>query len=257
MGRLDGKVAIVTGAGKGIGRSIAHLFSEEGAAVGIIDVDEEAGAAAAAEIAERSGARAAFACANVSNESAVREAVAKIAGELGGPTVLVNNAGISVFHGVDASPEEWREIIDVNVIGPALVAKHVIPYMRAAGAGAIVNIASVSAVIAQKGFLTYNASKAALVAMARCMAIDLAEDNIRVNSICPGATWTEGVERIAAERGFDRSTAASQPNLGLEHMLQRLADPREIAYAVLFLASDEASFITAANLMVDAGWSAH
>jgi dihydroanticapsin dehydrogenase len=136
------------------------------------------------------------------------------------------------------------------------MAKHVVPHMREAGGGAIVNMASISALVAQRNFLTYNASKAAVVAMSRCMAYDLVEDGIRVNSLCPGATLTEGVERVIAERGLELATAAREPNLGREHMFDRLADPEEIAKAVVFLASDDASFITGSNMMVDGGWSA-
>jgi NAD(P)-dependent dehydrogenase (short-subunit alcohol dehydrogenase family) len=146
--------------------------------------------------------------------------------------------------------------MDVNVMGGALMAKHVVPHMRAAGGGAIVNMASISALVAQRDFLTYNASKAAVVAMSRCMAYDLVGDGIRVNSLCPGATLTEGVERVIAERGLELATAAREPNLGREHMFDRLADPKEIANAVVFLASDDASFITGSNMMVDGGWSA-
>jgi NAD(P)-dependent dehydrogenase (short-subunit alcohol dehydrogenase family) len=186
----------------------------------------------------------------------VERAVGELVAALGAPTVLVNNAAINLFRDINATPEEWRKVMAVNVMGGALMAKHVVPHMRAAGGGAIVNMASISAVVAQRGFVTYNASKAAVVAMSRCMAYDLVDDGIRVNSVCPGATLTEGVERVIAERGLEISTAAREPNLGREHMFDRLAQPEEIAKAVVFLASDDASFITGSNVMVDGGWSA-
>jgi dihydroanticapsin dehydrogenase len=170
--------------------------------------------------------------------------------------ILVNNAGIFVLKGIEATPEEWRQVLDVNVMGPALVAKHVVPEMRKVGGGAIVNLGSISSFIAQPHFVTYNASKAAIANMTRCMALDLAPDNIRVNAVCRGTVWTQIVERLTRERGLDRAAADQHPDFGASHMIKRLADPREVAYAILFLASDEASFITAENLMVDGGYVA-
>jgi dihydroanticapsin dehydrogenase len=163
---------------------------------------------------------------------------------------------VFVLRGLEARPEEWRQVLDVNVMGPALVAKHVVPHLRKAGGGAIVNLASISSFIAQPHFLTYNASKAAIANMTRCMALDLAADHIRVNSVCPGAVWTQIVERITREAGLDRAAADAHPDWGGAHMIRRIAEPREIANAILFLASDEASFITAENLMVDGGYTA-
>jgi NAD(P)-dependent dehydrogenase (short-subunit alcohol dehydrogenase family) len=131
-----------------------------------------------------------------------------------------------------------------------------VPHIRRAGGGSIVNIGSVSSFIAQKGTLTYNATKAAIAEMIRCMALDLVEDKVRVNGVCPGAVWTSQLERMATEMGLTREQAALQPNLGGDQMQKRIADPREIGYAALFLASDEASFVTGTNLLVDGGWTA-
>jgi dihydroanticapsin dehydrogenase len=251
MKRLEGKVAIVTGGGEGIGRAIAALCAEEGATVGVIDLDPKL---AAAVVGELDGGAASTA--DVSDEAAVERAVGELVDAIGTPTVLVNNAGTFVFKGLEATPEEWRAVMDVNVMGPALVSKHVVPHMERAGGGAIVNIGSVSGVIAQPGFLTYNASKGAVLEMTRCMALDLSGSNIRVNSVSPGGVWSASVQRFAAEQGWSREEAGRMPNLGLETMLGRSADPREVAAAVAFLCSDEASYITGANLMVDAGWTA-
>lgn len=256
MARLAGKVAIVTGAAEGIGRGIAALFAEEGAAVGLLDRNEELGRRSAAEIAAATGARTCFAACDVGEEPDVERAVAEVAAALGPPTVLVNNAAIFVLKGIEATPEDWRRILAVNVMGPALVAKHVVPHMRAAGGGAIVNISSVAAFVAQRSFLTYCATKAALAQMTGCMALDLVDDGIRVNGVCPGAVWSATVQRMAAEQGVTREQAPARPGLGLEQMMKRVADVREIAQAVLFLASDEASFVTGENLMVDGGWRA-
>ena len=256
MKDFEGRTAIVTGGAEGIGRAIATKLAERGAAVGIVDLNAAKARETAAAIAAETGAPTAVAEADIKDEDSVRAAVESLADELGPPRVLVNNAAINHFRGIEATPEDWRLVMDVNVMGGALMAKHVVPHMREAGGGAIVNMASISAVVAQRDFMTYNASKAAVVAASRCLAYDLVEDGIRVNSVCPGATLTEGVRRVIADRGLTVETAAREPNLGREHMFDRLAEPQEIAAAVVFLASDEASFITGSNLMADGGWSA-
>jgi len=255
MNRLKDKVAVVTGGGDGIGRAICELFAEEGAAVVIAEKNPETGKQTAQHIT-RSGGRAHFIGTDVADEASVQRMAAETARVFGRVHILVNNAAIFVLKGIDATPEEWRQILDVNVMGPALVAKHVVPLMRQAGGGAIVNIASMSSFIAQPEFVTYNASKAALATMTRCMALDLAPDKIRVNAVCPGTVWTQIVQRLTREKGMDRAAADAHPDWGGAHILQRIAEPREIAYAVLFLASEEASFITGSHLMVDGGYTA-
>jgi dihydroanticapsin dehydrogenase len=255
MNRLKDKVAIVTGGGEGIGRATCELFSEEGAAVVIAEKNPETGKQTAQNIV-RGGGRALFIATEVADEGSVARMAAEAARVFGRIHILVNNAAVFVLKGIDATPEEWRQILDVNVMGPALVAKHVVPEIRKAGGGAIVNIASISSFIAQPQFVTYNSSKAAVATMTRCMALDLAPDNIRVNAVCPGTVWTQIVQRLCRERGLDRAAADAHPDWGGSHILKRLAEPREIANAVLFLASDEASFITGSHLMVDGGYTA-
>jgi NAD(P)-dependent dehydrogenase (short-subunit alcohol dehydrogenase family) len=255
MRRFNEKVAIVTGGAEGVGRGIAQVLSREGASVAVLDRNEGAGRRTVSELSSEDSAPAMLAVCDISDEPSVEEAIGKIADQLGPPTVLVNNAGIFILKGLEATPEDWREIMAVNIMGPALVSKHVVPHMREAGGGAIVNIGSVSGFIAQKGFLTYSATKAAVIEMTRCMALDLADDGIRVNGVCPGAVWSAAVERVAQERGLTRETIAREPNLGLEQIMNRIGDPLEIGQAVAFLASNEASFITGANLMVDGGWT--
>jgi dihydroanticapsin dehydrogenase len=255
MNRLKDKVAVVTGGGDGIGRAICELFAEEGSAIVIAEKNSEKGKQAAEQIA-RSGGRAHFIATDVADEASVVRMSAEAARVFGHVNVLVNNAAIFVLKGIDATPEEWRQILDVNVMGPALVAKHVVPLMRKAGGGSIVNIASMSSFIAQPEFVTYNSSKAAVATMTRCMALDLAPDKIRVNAVCPGTVWTQIVQRLTRERGMDRAAADAHPDWGGAHILKRIAEPREIAYAVLFLASEEASFITGSHLMVDGGYTA-
>jgi NAD(P)-dependent dehydrogenase (short-subunit alcohol dehydrogenase family) len=255
MKRFEGKVAVVTGGGSGIGRATCLRFAEEGASVAVAEIEESRGKAVADEIS-KAGGKARFVRTNVADETSVAAAVSEIAKAFGRIDVLVNNAAVFVLKGIDASVEEWRKILDINVMGPALMAKHVVPVMRKSGGGAIVNLGSISSFIAQPQFVTYNTTKTAVLGMTRCMAMDLAPDNIRVNAVCPGTVWTPSVMDRAGKEGLDRKAADADPKWGGSHMIKRIADPREIANAILFLASDEASFVTAAPLMVDGGYVA-
>jgi dihydroanticapsin dehydrogenase len=255
MDRLKDKVAVVTGGGAGIGRATCELFAEEGAAVVVAERNADTGRETAEDIV-RAGGRALFIETDVGLEASIRRMVAEAGRAFGRINILVNNAAVFVLRGIEATPEEWRQILDVNVMGVALVTKHVVPEMRQAGGGAIVNLSSISSFIAQPNFWTYNATKAAVANLTRCMALDLAPDNIRVNAVAPGAVWTQIVQRLTREAGMDRAAADKDPSWGGAHMIQRIAEPREIAQAILFLASDEASFITAENLMVDGGYTA-
>ena len=254
MQRLADKVAIVTGGAAGIGAATCVRFAEEGARVVIADVDVAAGEALAAQIT-RDIRPAMFIATNVAEENSAADLVARVVGEFGHINTLVNNAAVFVLRGIDATPEEWRRSLEVNVMGTALVTKHVAPHMPETGA-AIVNLGSISSFIAQPEFITYSATKAAIANMTRCMAMDLAAKNIRVNAVCPGTVWTQIVQELVEQDGLDRASADAHADWGGVHLLQRIADPREIANAILFLASDEASFITGENLMVDGGYTA-
>jgi dihydroanticapsin dehydrogenase len=255
MPRLEKKVAVVTGGADGIGKATCDVFGREGAAVVIADVNVDKGRAVAAGI-NSGGGRALFVETDVADEASIVRMVAEAVKAFGTINILVNNAAVFVLRGIDATVEEWKRILDVNVVGVSLVSKHVVPEIRKAGGGAIVNLGSISSFIAQPQFVTYNATKAAIATMTRCMALDLAADNIRVNAVCPGTVWTQIVERITREKGMDRKAADADPAWGGASMLKRIANPEEIAKAILFLASDDASYVTAAHLMVDGGYTA-
>jgi NAD(P)-dependent dehydrogenase (short-subunit alcohol dehydrogenase family) len=251
MAELGGRVAVVTGGGRGIGRATCRRLTEAGARVVVAEIDTETGQEAAEEIAGGM-----FIETDVTNEQSVQAMVMRVVQELGGIDILVNNAAVFVMRGIDASDEEWRRSLDVNVLGAARVLRSVVPVMQAAGSGAIVNLGSISSFLAQPEFVTYNASKAAIASMTRCLALDMAPHGIRVNAVCPGTVWTPVVEQMAREQGLDREAAETHADFGGAHMLCRLAEASEIANAICFLASDEASFITAECLMVDGGYAA-
>jgi NAD(P)-dependent dehydrogenase (short-subunit alcohol dehydrogenase family) len=252
--RLKDKAAIVTGVGAGIGAAIAVRFAEEGARLALVDIDESAGRATLDEVAAL-GAEAVFVQADISREEDARRIAAEAVAGLGGIDVLVNNAANFTQMSVEeAEVSDWQKVLSVNVVGTALVSKFAIPHMKAKG-GSIVNMASQSGVMAQLGFATYNASKGAIITLTKCMALDLAPHKIRVNSVCPGCILTSASYREIERLGltFEQWRDRVAPT----HMLNRLGEPHEVANAVLFLASEEASFITAAHLMVDGGATAH
>jgi NAD(P)-dependent dehydrogenase (short-subunit alcohol dehydrogenase family) len=250
--RLADKVAVITGAAAGIGAATAELFAEEGARVVLLDKDTE-GETVARRIAARGGT-ARFVAADISREDDVRAALAAAERTYGGVDTLVNNAAVFLFKGVDATPQDWHRILDVNVVGTSLCTRYAVESMKRRGGGAIVNLGSISSFVAQPQFMTYNATKAAIVSMTRCMALDLAPDNIRVNCVCPGTIRTAATDRHMAHVGISEEQFLAE-NAPL-HLLNRIGQPREVAYAILFLASDEASFITAESLVVDGGYLA-
>jgi NAD(P)-dependent dehydrogenase (short-subunit alcohol dehydrogenase family) len=251
--RLKGKVAIVTGGGSGIGRATCELFAEEGAQVVVADVDQRQGESVAANI-KNSGGQARFVFADISREEDAARLTEETVENFLGVDILVNNAAVFVLKGIEATVEDWRRSLDVNVIGPSLVSKFAVEEMKKRGRGAIVNLGSMSSFIAQPHFVTYSATKAAMVQMTRNMAMDLAPFNIRVNCVCPGTIITQATERHRAQVGITLEQFMAEE--GAKHLLNRVGQPREVAYAILFLASDEASFITGTHLMVDGGYTA-
>jgi len=252
--RLKDRVAIVTGGAAGIGRAISQLFAEEGAKVVIADIDE-AGGAETVRLIREAGGDASFLTTDVSQESAVKAMVSHAVSTYGGVNVLVNNAAAFVFGEVqDVTDADWQKVFGVNVIGSSYCVRNVVPFMEEAGGGTIVNIASVSGFIAQPAFIPYNASKGAVIQLTRCLALDLAPKNIRVNCVCPGAVQTQASELHRQFVGMDKESFDAEA--ANSSFLKRVAQPREIAYGALFLASDESSFMTGAPLVLDGGATA-
>src|SRR5438105_2713618 len=250
MGRLDGKVAVVTGGGSGIGEATAKRFAAEGARVVVLDRDAEGGERVTREIGA-AGGEAAFLRAEVSIEAEALALAPFAVERFGALHILVNNAGARVYGPVtEATEESWDLILAVNVKALGLCARAAIPEMAKAGGGAIVNVSSANAIKGRSGMAQYDASKAAVLGLTRSLAHDHAAQGIRVNAVCPGPTITQFHLKRAAARSVTEAEirATSKPTL-----LKRQAEPHEIAAAILFLASDEASYITGATLMVDGG----
>ncbi len=243
-----GKVAVVTGGASGIGEATVREFATEGASVAILDINVDGGERLAAELADK-GLFAIFLRVDVSDPTACNDAAQTIAAKWGRIDALVNSAVSFIGKGLDVTPADWSRSLGVNVQGGANMVQVCHPYMKSNCGGAIVNISSISGHIAQPNRWTYNASKGAIITMTKCQALDLASDNIRVNVVSPGWTWTPETSKAA---GGDRSKY--EPIWGKFSMLRRLGEAREIGRAILFLCSDDASFITGTELAVDGGY---
>jgi NAD(P)-dependent dehydrogenase (short-subunit alcohol dehydrogenase family) len=251
--RLKDKVAIVTGMGAGIGEAIAYRFAEEGARLVLNDLNEATARAVTGKVRAR-GTQAELVAGDISQESTGRALAEAALRNFGRLDILVNNASDFTQTGVEqATVEQWQKVLGVNVIGTALVTKHAIPLLKKHG-GAIVNIASMSGVIAQPNFATYNSSKGAQIMMTKCLALDLAPFNVRVNAICPGCIVTSASYREIERLGI--TFEQWRDEMAPMHLLNRLGEVNEVANPAVFLASDEASFITGTTLMVDGGYTA-
>lgn len=247
--RFDGKVALVTGAGVGIGHAVAVRLAAEGASVAVLDRDQ----AAAEQTVAAIGDRALALTADITSPEQVAAAFASVAERYGGLDVLVNNAGVVRYGTVpEFSVEDWDLVMDTNVKGTFLTVKHAVPMMRERGGGAIVNTASAQAFASQPTVAAYSASKGAIVAMTRTLALDHASDGIRVNCICPGSVQTPML-RYGAEYFEDGDPAETMAGWGRLHPIGRLIQPEEVAGLIAFLASDDASAITGAPYLVDGG----
>jgi NAD(P)-dependent dehydrogenase (short-subunit alcohol dehydrogenase family) len=246
-GRLGGKVALITGAARGQGAAAARLFHAQGAGVVLADVLEEEGEAVAAELAA-AGGRARFVRLDVAVDADWRRAVETAERELGGLDVLVNNAGVTRAKGVErTSEQEWEQVTGINEKGAWLGIRAALPAFRRRGGGAVVNTSSIYGVVGTASSTAYHASKGAVRALTKQAAVELAGEHVRVNCVLPGVVDTPMLADIRED--WLRGLLARTP-------LGRVGQPQEVAYAVLFLASDEASFITGAELAVDGGYTA-
>ncbi|MBV8168416.1 MAG: SDR family oxidoreductase [Alphaproteobacteria bacterium] len=254
MGRLDGKIAAVTGGASGIGEATVRRFLAEGASVAFCDRDGERGQRIAAEL-QAAGAKVAFTQADVGTEAACLGFVDGAAQKFGRLDILVNNAGIRKYEKVDeASAASWTEIVSVNLMSYVFCAKAAVPLMRRNKGGAIVNVASIRSVIAGGGNLQYDTTKAAIAGLTRGLAADHAPDGIRVNAVGPGPIFTPFHARRIAAAGETVEQYNEKAARGT--MLRRPGRAEEVAAAILFLASDDASYVTGALLFVDGGMTA-
>ncbi len=251
--RLNGRIAVITGGAGGIGAATGRLFCEEGARVVLVDRDVEAMKAVCEDI--RSGVPGAElheVIADVGQESAAATIVAETRHVFGSVDVLVNNAGIRSYEPLsEAKSETWQQILAVNLLSYAYLTREALPDLRASGRGSIVNISSTHAFNPRAGMGQYDVTKAGIISMTRTLAFEEAKHGIRANAVCPGLTFTPFHARRAKAQGrtqedLDREAAATC-------LLKRWADPREVAFPILWLASDEASYVTGSALMADGG----
>ena len=247
MGRLDNKVAIITGAGSGIGKATALLFRREGAAV-------VAGTLEAADLPALEAEGIVAVEMDVSHDQDAARLVRTAVERFGGVDILFNNAGIEAPGTVTETTEElWDRLLDVNLRGVFLCSKHAVPEMQKRGGGSIVNTASINAIRGNHRLAAYSASKGGVVGITLAMALDYAPHNIRVNCVCPATIEYTRMTDISMAR--DGNPEQKRQHLLAKHPMGRLGRPEEVAYAVLFLASDESSFVTGVTLPIDGGRS--
>lgn len=255
MGRLSGKVAVISGGAGGIGTATAQLFGQEGARILLIDTDSEALATKAKMLREgRSLAHLEIFQGDVGSDAEARNAVHEAMDRFGSIDVLINNAAIRIPGPIESiEPSEWNRVLSVNLLGAVNLFRAAAPALRRSGRGSVVNVSSVYALTGRKGMGLYDATKAALIALTRTLAHEEAEHGVRVNAVCPGSTLTDYHLKRGVARGL--SEKAMQQEVRNDSLFRRWARPEEISYPILWLASDEASFVTGAALVVDGGLS--
>lgn len=257
MARLAGKVAVVTGGALGIGAAACQMMAREGAAVAVTDVLEDEGRKTAESIVT-AGGKARFWRLDVSDEAEVARVFSEVAKDeaFGRIDVVVNNAGIAGANKPtdEVAAEEWDKVINVNVRGVFFCTKHAIPYLRRAGGGSIVNLSSIYGIIGAPDLPAYHASKGAVRLMTKTDALLYAKDKIRVNSVHPGYVWTPLVEELG--RDSPQGLEAFRHELDKKHPCGHVGEPDDIAYGIVYLASDEAKFVTGSELVIDGGYTA-
>ena len=253
MSRLTGKIALVTGAASGIGAATALRFAQEGASIAGLDLKPPD--AAAWKRVEAAAPAASFHTASVATEAEVAAAVSEAAAHHGGLDVVVNAAGVAGGGPLDQLPEEeWDRVVGVNLKGVYLVCKHALPHLLKRGGASIVNIASIEGMVATDMTSAYGASKGGVIQLTRSLAVDYSHRGVRTNCVCPGLVDTPMVAPVT--QATEGPLLAMRRHFVNQHLLRRAGKPEEIASAVLFLASDDASFVTGAALVVDGGWTA-
>jgi NAD(P)-dependent dehydrogenase (short-subunit alcohol dehydrogenase family) len=247
MRGLTDKVAVVTGALGDLGWASAVRLAEEGCSVALMDIKPDT-----------EGKAASIGCSyyqvDIVKEDEIIKACADIERQIGPVSILVNSAAYFVFKGTDAAVEDWQKILSTNVMGTALVTKHIVPQMKQHGSGSIINISSISGFVGQMNFATYNSTKFALRGLAKCWAHELAPFKIRANALCPGYIYTSAFVNSCKQLGLD--IEEENRKASAMHLLGRQGRPEEVAGAVAFLASEDATFITGSDLLVDGGYLA-
>ncbi|KJS16829.1 MAG: short-chain dehydrogenase [Peptococcaceae bacterium BRH_c4b] len=256
MGRVDNKVAIVTGGSIGLGRSICELLAKEGAKVAVTDILDKEGQNLVDEI-KAAGGTANFWHLDVANEGQVTSVFDEVAKTFGKIDVLVNNAGIGDFPSTpthELTLERWNKVMDVNVNGVFLCVKAAIPYMLKSGGGSIINISSIYGLVSAPDIPAYHASKGAVRLMTKTDALLYAKQNIRVNSVHPGFIWTDLVQNYLTTSGL--TLEAGREILNELHPVGHPGEPDDIGWGVVYLASDESKFVTGSELVIDGGYTA-
>ena len=248
--RFDGKTVLVTGGALGIGRAVCEIISERGGAVSIVDVDQVAGEDLCSSI-QKSGGKAGFTHVDVANFEDMQDAAERTNAKFGSINSLVVSAGIQRYGtAISTDDAQWNEVLNVNLKGAWNAAKATLPFIRAAGGGTIVNVSSVQALASQQNVLAYTVSKHGLLGLTRSIAVDFAKENIRANAVCPGTVDTPMLKWAAS---LDPNPQSVYDACNAMHPLGRIAQPREIAEVVAFLAHESSSFVTGAIWTVDGG----
>lgn len=255
MARVANKVAVVTGGSLGIGAAACEMLAREGAAVAVTDILDDEGEALARRIRELGG-KAQYWHLDVTDEAAVKRVFGEVAEAFGKLDVLVNNAGIAGESKPtdELTAEEWDKVININVRGVFFCTKHAISHMRRAGGGSIVNLSSIYGIISAPDLPPYHASKGAVRLMTKTDALIYAKDKIRVNSVHPGFIWTPLVENLG--RSSPEGVESFRRELDSKHPIGHVGEPDDIAYGIVYLASDEAKFLTGSELVIDGGYTA-